>query len=117
VLFMEQDSFCTRQKVCGMEQDILLHIEYRITVPTAYPFLILFLSKIEASEQTEMAANNYLERSLQIYQFLNYRPSLVAASAVYLALNNPDISRQEGRGGPSSGIVSGCNRLVLLARS
>lgn len=111
------DRTYTRQEVLDMEQDIVRRLEFKFTVPTAYPFLTRFLLIAQASELTKMAANYYLERSLQEYQFLNYRPSLVAASAVCLALNNPDIRLEEGRGGPSPGIVSVSNRLFWPARS
>jgi cyclin B len=100
------DRTYTRQEVLDMEQDIVRNLEFKMTVPTAYPFLLRFLLITKATEVMGAAAHYYLERSLQEYQFLKYRPSLVAASAVCLALNNPDIRDDEGETGASPGIVS-----------
>lgn len=90
------DRAYNRQEVLDMEQDILKVLDWKISVPTAYPFLDRFLSLTKASEMTRHAAQYYLERTLQEHSFLQYRPSLVCASAVILALNNPDIQSMEG---------------------
>lgn len=90
------DRAYNRQEVLDMEQDILKVLDWKISVPTAYPFLDRFLSLTNASEMTRHAAQYYLERTLQEHSFLQYRPSLVCASAVILALNNPDIQSMEG---------------------
>lgn len=100
------DRTYTRQEVLDMEQDIVRNLEFKMTVPTAHPFLVRFLLITKASELSGVAASYYLERSLQEYQFLKYRPSLVAASAVCLALNNPDIRTDDGATGRYPGIVS-----------
>jgi hypothetical protein len=84
-----------RQEVLDMEQSILKELDWKISVPTAYPFLHRFLSITGASEMTRHAANFYMERSLQEHDLLNYRPSLVCAAAVVLALNNPAIALHE----------------------
>eukprot|EP00581_Thalassiosira_minuscula_P000346 CAMPEP_0183741678 /NCGR_PEP_ID=MMETSP0737-20130205/62774_1 /TAXON_ID=385413 /ORGANISM="Thalassiosira miniscula, Strain CCMP1093" /LENGTH=55 /DNA_ID=CAMNT_0025977091 /DNA_START=117 /DNA_END=280 /DNA_ORIENTATION=+ len=44
---------------------------------------------------TRHAAAYYLERTLQEHDLLEYRPSVVCASAVILALNNPDVRIHE----------------------
>jgi cyclin B len=98
------DRAYTRQEVLDMEQDIVRSLEFKMTVPTAYPFLARFLHLTKASELTSFAANYYLERCLQEYDLLKYRPSLVAATAVCLALNNSDIRTEEGATGKFPGI-------------
>ena len=80
-----------RQEVIEMEQAILQVLDWKLSLPTAYPFLDRFLSLTQASPMTRVTAAYYLERTLQEYNLLLYRPSLVCASAVILALNNPDI--------------------------
>jgi cyclin B len=80
-----------RQEVLDMEQTILSVLNWKVSLPTAYPFLDRFLSLTKASPMTRHAAGYYLERTLQEHDLLKYRPSLVCASAVILALNNPDI--------------------------
>jgi cyclin B len=108
------DRAYTRQEVLDMEQDIVRSLEFKMTVPTAYPFLARFLHLTKASELTSFAANYYLERCLQEYDLLKYRPSLVAATAVCLALNNSDIRTEEGATGKFPGIVSIDYALVQL---
>ena len=44
---------------------------------------------------TRHTANYYMERTLQEHDCLDYRPSMVCASAVILALNNPEIEEYE----------------------
>ena len=83
-----------RQQVLDMEQDILSKLEFRITVPTAYPFLCRYLDLIDAPKLVRHAASFYMERTLQEHDLLHYRPSLVAASAVILAMRNTSILRQ-----------------------
>ena len=78
-----------------MEQTILRVLNWKISLPTAYPFLDRFLSITNASEMTRHAATYYLERTLQEHDLLQYRPSMVCASAVILALNNPEIPINE----------------------
>lgn len=79
------------QEVIEMEQAILRVLNWKLSLPTAYPFLDRFLSLTTASPMTRVTAAYYLERTLQEYDLLQYRPSMVCASAVILALNNPDI--------------------------
>lgn len=80
-----------RQEVLDMEQTILRVLKWKISLPTAFPFLDRFLSLTKASPMTKVVAAYYLERTLQEHDMLQYRPSMVCASAVILALNNPDI--------------------------
>lgn len=89
------DRAYTRQQVLDMEQDILKTLEWRVTVPTAYPFLLRFLQIVHATDLQVHAANYYMERTLQEHDLLAYPPSLVCAAAVILSLNNSDIYRLE----------------------
>eukprot|EP00568_Trieres_chinensis_P018239 CAMPEP_0183323278 /NCGR_PEP_ID=MMETSP0160_2-20130417/73938_1 /TAXON_ID=2839 ORGANISM="Odontella Sinensis, Strain Grunow 1884" /NCGR_SAMPLE_ID=MMETSP0160_2 /ASSEMBLY_ACC=CAM_ASM_000250 /LENGTH=538 /DNA_ID=CAMNT_0025490607 /DNA_START=28 /DNA_END=1644 /DNA_ORIENTATION=- len=85
------DRAYNRQEVLDMEQDMLQRLRFKITVPTAYPFLQRFLSLTKAPQLAQFAANYYMERTLQEHDLLQYKPSVVAASCVILALSNPDI--------------------------
>merc|ERR1740121_211905 len=78
-----------------MEQDVLSRLRFKVTVPTAYPFLKRFLNITKCSMLIKHAANYYTERTLQEHDLLRYRPSLVGAAVVALALNNPDIYRND----------------------
>jgi hypothetical protein len=100
------DRAYTRQDVLDMEQKIVNTLQFKLTVPTAYPFLVRYLQVTKASELTGAAATYYMERTLQDYDFVQHRPSLVAAAAVCLALNNPQVRTAENATGRKPGIVS-----------
>mmetsp|Transcript_15271 Transcript_15271/g.28748 ORF Transcript_15271/g.28748 Transcript_15271/m.28748 type:complete len:476 (-) Transcript_15271:198-1625(-) len=84
-------------EVLDMEQDIVHKLGFRITVPTAFPFLQRFLSIVDASDLVKHAASYYTERTLQEHDMLKWRPSVICASALVLALNHPDLAREDGR--------------------
>lgn len=84
-----------RQEVLDMEQTILRALDWRLYRPTSFPFLDRFLSLTKASPMTRQAATYYLERTLQEHELLTFRPSMVCASAVILALNSPEIPNHE----------------------
>ena len=92
----------TRQEIIEMEMEILTSLDFELSFPTAYPFCQRFLSLTLASRVCQLLANYYLERTVMELAFLNFRPSLVAAAAVCLALNHPEI-REKDR---SNGFVS-----------
>lgn len=84
-----------KEEVLAMEHDILGRLNYRISAPTAYPFLLRFINIVRASPLTKHAANYYMERTLQEHDLLEFRPSLMATAAVMLALSNKDILARE----------------------
>jgi hypothetical protein len=100
------DRAYTRQEVLDSEQEIVKVLGWKLTCPTAYPFLQRFLHITKASETQKIAATYYLERMQQEYFVLKYRPSLVAAAVVSLALNHPEIRSFEGLRGSRPGVVS-----------
>uniref|UniRef100_A0A7S2GN01 Cyclin N-terminal domain-containing protein n=1 Tax=Octactis speculum TaxID=3111310 RepID=A0A7S2GN01_9STRA len=84
------DHAYTREEVLSMETEMLQHFEYNITVPTGYQFLIRYLKVMGCTpkEAASFRASYYAERSLQEHDMLLYKPSLVAAASVYLALKS-----------------------------
>jgi cyclin B len=84
-------------EVLDMEQDIVHKLGFRMTVPTAYPFLQRYFTLVKASDVVKHAASYYLERTLQEHDMLKHRPSEICASAVVLALNHPEIAEEDGR--------------------
>lgn len=83
------DRSYTRQEVLDMEFEIVIALDFKMTVPTAYPFLHRFLHITSAPDVVRHLASFYTERMLQEYCMLTFRPSLVASAAVCLAWNNP----------------------------
>ena len=110
-----------------MEQDMLETLKFHITVPTAYPFLLRYLSVLKAGTLVKIAANYYTERTLQEvseilkshadipqihalltlfflisqHDMLKFSPSLVSCAAVFLAFNNEDVNEDLPAGGTS----------------
>lgn len=92
------DRAYTRQEVLDMEAQIVKELEFKFTVPTAHPFLKRFLHVTKANKTVSHLASYYMERMLQEYSTLSYRPSLLAAASVCLALNNPDVLQLDVEG-------------------
>mmetsp|Transcript_15905 Transcript_15905/g.23710 ORF Transcript_15905/g.23710 Transcript_15905/m.23710 type:complete len:489 (-) Transcript_15905:227-1693(-) len=84
-------------EVLDMEQDIVHQLGFRMTVPTAFPFLHRFFTLVKASDLVKHAASYYLERTLQEHDMLKWRPSEICAAAVVLALNHPELAKEDGR--------------------
>jgi cyclin B len=85
------DRAYNRQEVLDMEFEIVKVLGFKMTVPTAYPFLQRFLHVTNAPKIIRDLASFYTERMLQEYCMLNFRASLVASAAVCLAWNNPTV--------------------------
>ena len=73
-----------------MEIEMLQHFEFNIFVPTSYYFLMRYLEVIGCvpKEAASFRASYYAEYSLQHHCMLLYKPSLVAAASIYLALKS-----------------------------
>ncbi len=68
-----------------MESDILITLDYKLTVPTIHTFLCRYLKAAHA-DRTMVQLSCYLtERSLQEYGMLKFPPSQIAATAVLIA--------------------------------
>jgi hypothetical protein len=85
----------TRQEVLNMENEILTKLYFKISVPTGHPFMKRFLFITNATKTMNYSANYYMERVLQEHEFLTFRPSMVAAAAVCLAINHPGIREND----------------------
>ncbi|XP_009121968.1 cyclin-A2-2 isoform X1 [Brassica rapa] len=80
----------TRPEVLSMEIQVLNFVQFKLSVPTTKTFLRRFLRAAQASYKSpliemEFLANYLAELTLMEYNFLRFLPSLVAASAVFLA--------------------------------
>jgi cyclin B len=77
----------TRGEVLEMQMDMLVFFEYNVSSPTAHPFLERFLcvGGHDLKSKTAFRAAYFSESCLQEHEMLSYKPSLLAAAAVYLA--------------------------------
>jgi cyclin A len=73
-----------------MESQVLKHFSFQIYTPTSKTFLRRFLRAAQVSFpnqslEMEFLANYLTELTLMDYPFLKFLPSIIAASAVFLA--------------------------------
>ncbi|KAL2645479.1 hypothetical protein R1flu_013066 [Riccia fluitans] len=84
------DNTYAREEVLEMERQVLSNLHFELTTPTTKSFLRRFIRAAQAgypvpSLQLEFLGNYLAELTLVEYSFLQYLPSLVAASAVFVA--------------------------------
>ncbi|KAA8541846.1 hypothetical protein F0562_022998 [Nyssa sinensis] len=84
------DNTYSRGEVLTMEIQVLNYLLFQLSAPTAKTFLRRFLRAAQASYKNpslelEFLANYLAELTLVDYEFLKFLPSIVAASAVFLA--------------------------------
>ncbi|KAI3838226.1 hypothetical protein MKX03_025934 [Papaver bracteatum] len=76
---------CCRKDILAMEESILGKLEWNFTRPTPYHFLVRFLKAAFADKEMENMTFFLAELGLMQYAMIKYRPSMLAASAVYAA--------------------------------
>ncbi|TVU23029.1 hypothetical protein EJB05_32758 [Eragrostis curvula] len=84
------DNTYFRDEVLEMEASVLNYLKFEMTAPTAKCFLRRFVRAAQVCDEEpalhlEFLANYVSELSLLEYSLLSYPPSLIAASAVFLA--------------------------------
>jgi len=83
-VYITDDAY-TKQNIFDMEEQMLRVLEFNIAVPTPYRFLERF-AKVEGANSVMFNLARYLiELPLIEQRMLKYQPSLLAASALYLA--------------------------------
>ena len=88
------DKAFKRQDLQAAEGKILNVLEFRLTVPTHYTFLTRFCFVANASKRQKLLALYCLERTLQEYAFLKYKPSLIAAASLLVALESSGLAHE-----------------------
>jgi transcription initiation factor TFIIIB Brf1 subunit/transcription initiation factor TFIIB len=79
------DNAYSRQHILAMEKNILNRLQWNITVPTPYVFLLRFIKAAGGDKELENMVFFFSEMALKEYGMASLCPSLVAASAVYAA--------------------------------
>nr|XP_019710288.1 G2/mitotic-specific cyclin S13-7 isoform X1 [Elaeis guineensis] len=79
------DSAYSREQILSKEKGILNKLEWNLTVPTPYMFLVRFLKAAMLDKEMEYMTFFFAELGLMEYSMIMYCPSLIAASAVYVA--------------------------------
>ncbi|XP_047059572.1 cyclin-B1-3-like [Lolium rigidum] len=84
LLCISDNSF-SREQVLRKEKSILNTLQWNLTVPTLYMFMVRYLKAAMGDKELENMAFFYAELSLVQYTMLQYPPSKTAAAAVYAA--------------------------------
>jgi cyclin B len=72
-----------------MEETLLKALEHRITVPTAYTFILRALKAAHANKKMIQCSLYLLDGTLQSYDLVTqYLPSQLAAAVVFIARNH-----------------------------
>jgi len=91
------DNTCTREDIFLMEVHVLAKLKYFLSAPTSRTFLTKYFSAVRIGDATQTMlvdtlANYFIELSLLDYEMLKYPASLIAASALCLALHTNNFS-------------------------
>ncbi|CAL9155164.1 unnamed protein product [Musa hybrid cultivar] len=84
-LILISDRAYTREEVLEMEKLIVNTLQFNMSVPTPYVFMRRFLKAAEADRKLELLSFFIIELCLVEYKMLKFRPSLLAAAAIYTA--------------------------------
>lgn len=79
------DNAYTREEILRMENVIIDHLKFDLTVPTIFRFLSRYLKADKAEESHKLCAEYLAERTLQNYIMLQFKPSIIASACVYLS--------------------------------
>ncbi|XP_078163360.1 cyclin-B2-1-like isoform X2 [Carex rostrata] len=79
------DHAYTREEILNMEWLIVKTLQFNMSVPTPYVFMKRFLQAAQSDKQMDLLSYFLMELCLVDYNMLRYRPSLLAAAAVYTA--------------------------------
>ncbi|KAH9316296.1 hypothetical protein KI387_024923, partial [Taxus chinensis] len=75
----------THDQILSMEKLMLNKLRFNLTVPTPYVFLKRFLKAAQADEELEKLTFYLIELCLVEYESLQWKPSMLAASATCIA--------------------------------
>ncbi|AAD34686.1 Similar to gb/D89635 B-type cyclin from Nicotiana tabacum and is a member of the PF/00134 Cyclin family [Arabidopsis thaliana] len=67
------------------ERSMLKQLKFRLNAPTPYVFMLRFLKAAQSNKKLEQLAFYLIELCLVEYEALKYKPSLLCASAIYVA--------------------------------
>jgi len=80
------DSAYSREEILQMEGTVIRTLRWDMSVVTPHCFTKRFLDLCEADEWEQIYTNFIMELALIEYRMIKYKPSELAAAAVYLAL-------------------------------
>ncbi|KAF2302900.1 hypothetical protein GH714_010748 [Hevea brasiliensis] len=77
----------TRDEMLAMEKLILKKLKFRLNTPTPYVFMLRFLKAAQTDLESQLGHLSFylIELSLVEYEALKFKPSMLCASAIYVA--------------------------------
>ncbi|PKA60820.1 Cyclin-B2-2 [Apostasia shenzhenica] len=84
-LILISDRAYTREEVLQMERLMVNTLRFNMSVPTPYVFMRRFLKAAQSDRKLELLSSYIIELCLIEYEMLKFRPSMLAAAAVYTA--------------------------------
>ncbi|GMI94622.1 cyclin b3;1 [Hibiscus trionum] len=75
----------TSEQMLKMEKLVLKSLKFRLNAPTPYVFMLRFIKAAQSDTKFEHLAFYLIELCLVEYEALKFKPSLLCASALYLA--------------------------------
>mmetsp|Transcript_38275 Transcript_38275/g.50440 ORF Transcript_38275/g.50440 Transcript_38275/m.50440 type:complete len:403 (+) Transcript_38275:329-1537(+) len=82
------DRAYTKEQILKMETQILEALEFKLSFPTVYCFLLRYLKAAHADKRIVQLSCYIAERMLQEISMIHHLPSTIAACAVYIARKN-----------------------------
>ncbi|URD80595.1 cyclin-B2-2 [Musa troglodytarum] len=79
------DRAYTKEELLEMERLIVNTLQFNMSVATPYVFMRRFLKAADSDEKLELLSFFIIELCLVEYKMLEFRPSLLAAAAIYTA--------------------------------
>ena len=76
---------CTRDDILRIEKIILMTLDFDLSHPSPLHFLRRFSKAARSCPKTHTLSKYLIELTMPDYRFLHYRPSNIAAAAVYLS--------------------------------
>ena len=84
------DKAYTKQQILRMEGIVIRSLEFRLTVPTHYKFLVRYIKAAQCDTRTKLIAYYFCEKCMPEFDMLEFKPSVIASAAVLLALKASD---------------------------
>ncbi|WZZ57725.1 hypothetical protein YC2023_057832 [Brassica napus] len=75
----------TREQILGMERTMLKQLKFRLNEATPYVFMLRFLKAAQSNKKLQQLSFYLIELCLVEYEALKFKPSLLCASAIYVA--------------------------------
>ncbi|XP_022133019.1 LOW QUALITY PROTEIN: G2/mitotic-specific cyclin-2-like [Momordica charantia] len=84
-LILISDKAYTRKEVLDMEKLMINTLQFNLSVPTPYVFMRRFLKAAQSDNELDLLSYFMVELCLVEYEMLKFKPSLMAAAAVFTA--------------------------------